>query len=227
MMRIVFDLGGSVIMPKEGANAKKIKEYADVFKKIKDEGHEIAIVVGGGKTAREYISIARELKANNSFCDEIGIMATRMNAMILISALGDYSIKKVPTSFEEAELILSLGKIPVMGGTHPGHTTDAVSASLAEFINADLLVIGTNVDGVYNKDPNKYKDAKKFDKISAKQLVDLALSFSLEAGSSSVIDLLAAKIIERAKLKVVVVKGTPEELLNVSKGIINGTIIEG
>ncbi len=214
-------------MPKEGANAKKIKEYADVFKKIKDEGHEIAIVVGGGKTAREYISIARELKANNSFCDEIGIMATRMNAMILISALGDYSIKKVPTSFEEAELILNLGKIPVMGGTHPGHTTDAVSASLAEFINADLLVIGTNVDGVYNKDPNKYKDAKKFDKISAKQLVDLALSFSLEAGSSSVIDLLAAKIIERAKLKVVVVKGTPEELLNVSKGIINGTIIEG
>ncbi|MCQ6253931.1 UMP kinase [Methanocaldococcus sp.] len=226
-MRIVFDLGGSVIMPKEGANAKKIKEYADVFKKIKDEGHEIAIVVGGGKTAREYISIARELKANNSFCDEIGIMATRMNAMILISALGDYSIKKVPTSFEEAELILNLGKIPVMGGTHPGHTTDAVSASLAEFINADLLVIGTNVDGVYNKDPNKYKDAKKFDKISAKQLVDLALSFSLEAGSSSVIDLLAAKIIERSKLKVIVVKGTPEELLNVSKGIVNGTIIEG
>ncbi len=214
-------------MPKEGANAKKIKEYADVFKKIKDEGHEIAIVVGGGKTAREYISIARELKANNSFCDEIGIMATRMNAMILISALGDYSIKKVPTSFEEAELILNLGKIPVMGGTHPGHTTDAVSASLAEFINADLLVIGTNVDGVYNKDPNKYKDAKKFDKISAKQLVDLALSFSLEAGSSSVIDLLAAKIIERSKLKVIVVKGTPEELLNVSKGIVNGTIIEG
>ncbi|WP_456372224.1 UMP kinase [Methanocaldococcus sp.] len=226
-MRIVFDLGGSVIMPKEGANAKKIKEYADVFKKIKDEGHEIAIVVGGGKTAREYISIARELKANNSFCDEIGIMATRMNAMILISALGEYSIKKVPTSFEEAELILNLGKIPVMGGTHPGHTTDAVSASLAEFINADLLVIGTNVDGVYNKDPNKYKDAKKFDKISAKQLVDLALSFSLEAGSSSVIDLLAAKIIERSKLKVIVVKGTPEELLNVSKGIVNGTIIEG
>ncbi len=214
-------------MPKEGANAKKIKEYADVFKKIKDEGHEIAIVVGGGKTAREYISIARELKANNSFCDEIGIMATRMNAMILISALGEYSIKKVPTSFEEAELILNLGKIPVMGGTHPGHTTDAVSASLAEFINADLLVIGTNVDGVYNKDPNKYKDAKKFDKISAKQLVDLALSFSLEAGSSSVIDLLAAKIIERSKLKVIVVKGTPEELLNVSKGIVNGTIIEG
>lgn len=154
-------------------------------------------------------------------------MATRMNAMILITALGDYSIKKVPTSFEEAELILNLGKIPVMGGTHPGHTTDAVAASLAEFINADLLVIGTNVDGVYDKDPNKYEDAKKFDKMSAKELVDLAISSSLKAGSSSVVDLLAAKIIERAKLKVAVVKGTPEELLNVSKGIINGTIIEG
>ena len=226
-MKIVFDLGGSVIMPKEGANVKKIMEYANIFKKIKDEGHEVAIVVGGGKTAREYIEIGRELGASESFCDELGIMATRMNAMILITALGDYSIKKVPTSFEETEFILNLGKIPVMGGTHPGHTTDAVAASLAEFINADLLVIGTNVDGVYDKDPNKYKDAKKFDKISAKELVDLALASSLKAGSSSVVDLLAAKIIERAKLKVAVVKGTPEELLNVSRGIINGTIIEG
>lgn len=63
--------------------------------------------------------------------------------------------------------------------------------------------------------------------MSAKELVDLAISSSLKAGSSSVVDLLAAKIIERAKLKVAVVKGTPEELLNVSKGIINGTIIEG
>lgn len=170
-MRIVFDLGGSVVMPKEGAKAEKIMEYANIFKKIKDEGHEVAIVVGGGKTAREYIEIGRELGASESFCDELGIMATRMNAMILITALGDYSIKKVPTSFEEAELILNLGKIPVMGGTHPGHTTDAVAASLAEFINADLLVIGTNVDGVYDKDPNKYEDAKNLIKCLLKNLL--------------------------------------------------------
>lgn len=158
-------------MPKEGAKAEKIMEYANIFKKIKDEGHEVAIVVGGGKTAREYIEIGRELGASESFCDELGIMATRMNAMILITALGDYSIKKVPTSFEEAELILNLGKIPVMGGTHPGHTTDAVAASLAEFINADLLVIGTNVDGVYDKDPNKYEDAKNLIKCLLKNLL--------------------------------------------------------
>lgn len=81
-------------MPKEGAKAEKIMEYANIFKKIKDEGHEVAIVVGGGKTAREYIEIGRELGASESFCDELGIMATRMNAMILITALGDYSIKK-------------------------------------------------------------------------------------------------------------------------------------
>ncbi|WP_457612828.1 UMP kinase [Methanocaldococcus sp.] len=226
-MKIVFDLGGSVVMPKEGADPEKIKKYANTFKKIKDDGHEVAIVVGGGKTARDYIEIGRKLGANESFCDELGIMATRMNAMILITALEDYSIKKVPTSFEEAELILNLGKIPVMGGTHPAHTTDAVAASLAEFINADLLVIGTNVDGVYNKDPNKYSDAEKYKKMSVKELVELSLSSSLKAGSSSVVDPLAAKIIERAKLKVAVVRGTPEELLNVSKGIINGTIIEG
>ncbi|WP_423793060.1 UMP kinase [Methanocaldococcus indicus] len=224
-MRIVFDLGGSVIMP-ENPSSEKIKEYAKVFKKLKDEGHEIAIVVGGGKTARDYIRLARELNANDSLCDTLGILSTRLNALILAIALNDYSIKKIPTNFEEAEIILSTGKIPVLGGTHPAHTTDAVAAGLAEFINADLLVIGTNVDGVYNKDPKKFKDAKKYSKLSFEELVNIAISSSLKAGSSSVIDPLAAKIIERAKIKTVVVKGEPEELLKAVKGESDGTVIE-
>ncbi|AEF97028.1 UMP kinase [Methanotorris igneus] len=225
-MRAVFALGGSVIMPKDGASVEKIKEYAETFKKIKDLGHDVCIVVGGGWTARNYISVARELKANESFCDEIGIMATRMNSMLLIAALGDYAMKKVPTSFQEAETILNMGKIVVMGGTHPAHTTDAVAASLAEFIDADLLIIATNVDGVYDKDPNKYADAKKLTKITTKELVDLTISASIKAGSSGVVDPLASKIIDRAKMRAVVVKGVPEEILKAVIGGHNGTVIE-
>jgi len=98
-MKVIFALGGSVLMPKEGASVEKIKEYTETFKKIKDIGHEMGIVVGGGYTARNYISVAREF-ANEAFCDEIGIMATRMNGMLLISALGNYTIKKIPENLQ-------------------------------------------------------------------------------------------------------------------------------
>ena len=223
-MKLVFALGGSVIMPKEGPSLENIKKYAEVFKKIKDLKHDLCIVVGGGYTARNYISIAREF-TNEAFCDEIGILSTRMNSMVLISALGNYSIKKVPENFKEAELMLNLNKIVVMGGTHPAHTTDAVAASLAEYIGADLLVIATNVDGVYNKDPNKYDDAEKIRTLTTKELLNITSSSSINAGSSSIVDPLASKIIDRAKLKTIVIKGDPEEILNSLSDRHRGTII--
>jgi uridylate kinase len=112
-----------------------------------------------------------------------------------------------------------------MGGTHPAHTTDAVSATLAEFIDADLLVIATNVDGVYNKDPRCNKDAVKLDKINTKELLEITGSASMSAGSSGVVDPLASKIIDRAKLKTIVVKGIPEEIISSVSGKHNGTTI--
>jgi len=223
-MRLVFALGGSVVMPKDGASVEKLKKYAETFKRLKNEGHDICIVVGGGDTARKYISVAKEF-TNQSFCDEIGIIATRMNSMLLISALGDCSVKKVPENFKEAEIILNLNKIVVMGGTHPAHTTDAVAASLAEYIDADMLIVATNVDGVYNKDPKKYEDAIKLTKLTIDELLDITCSVSINAGSSSVIDPLASKIIDRAKLKTVVVKGIPSEIYNAITGAHNGSEI--
>ena len=222
-MKVVFALGGSVIMPREG-DAENIRRYAQVFKSIKERGHDICIVVGGGYIARRYISIARAF-TNEAFCDEIGIMATRMNSMVLIAALGDYTVKKVPEDFKEAEMILNLKKIVVMGGTHPAHTTDAVAASLAEYIDADLLVIATNVDGVYDRDPRKYRDAKKIEILTTKELVDITKSYTIEAGSSSIVDPLASRIIDRAGLKTVVIKGTPEEIMNVIEDKHRGTLI--
>ncbi|MBA2858810.1 uridylate kinase [Methanococcus maripaludis] len=223
-MDVVFALGGSVLMPKEGASTENIQNYAKAFKKLKEMGHRVSVVVGGGNTARQYISVAREF-ANESFCDEIGILATRMNSMLLISALGKDAVKQVPENFKDAEIILNMDKILVMGGTHPAHTTDAVSATLAEFIDADLLVIATNVDGVYNKDPRCNEDAVKLDKINTKELLEITGSASMSAGSSGVVDPLASKIIDRAKLKTIVVKGIPEEIISSISGNHNGTTI--
>lgn len=219
-MKIVVSLGGSVF----GDNSSRIKEFGRVLDTI-SEKNQLFVVVGGGKLAREYISKARELGASETFCDYIGIAATRMNAMLLISAMKN-AAKKVPVDFLDAEELAKLNKAVVMGGTFPGHTTDATAALLAEFIKADLFVNATNIDGVYSDDPRRNKDAVKFDRLSPSQLVEIVAKGSMRAGANVVIDLLAAKIIERSKIKTYVILGEPENLLRALYGEVVGTIIE-
>jgi uridylate kinase len=107
----------------------------------------------------------------------------------------------------------------VMGGTYIGQTTDATAALLAEYANADLLLILTNVDGIYNKDPNKHPDAKRYDQISTKTLIDLFCKKKMIAGPNIAIDLMAIKVIERANLTTYVLDGN--NLKNIQK-ILNG-----
>lgn len=104
-----------------------------------------------------------------------------------------------------------------MGGVSPGYTTDAVAAILAEYLNADLLVDATSVDGVYDADPRKNPGAKKYERLTAKELVALTGKEELKAGSRIVIDPVAAKIIERSGIKTVVLDG--REPRNISDAV--------
>ncbi len=217
-MKLVISLGGSML------RLDKIKDYAKVLDDIARD-HKVFVVVGGGRIAREYINTARSLGADETFCDYIGILATRLNAMLLISALKS-SPKVVPKDFIEAYELSKAYDIIVMGGTFPGHTTDATAALLAEFVNADMLLIATSVDGVYSKDPKVCSDAIKFDRLPASKLVEIVSKSTAKAGSSVVVDLLAAKIIERSKIKTVVFFGEPENILRVVRGEEIGTVIE-
>jgi uridylate kinase len=118
--------------------------------------------------------------------------------------------------------------IIVMGGTTPGHSTDMVGAELSEKTNADKFIIATNVDGIYDKDPNKYSDAKQIREISIKQLIQkYGISWE-KAGSNVVIDGPALKIIEKAKIPTFIVNG--KRLDQLEKAITNqsfdGTIIK-
>ncbi|AFK22918.1 UMP kinase [Pyrococcus sp. ST04] len=224
-MRIVFDIGGSVLVP-DKPDIEFIKKLSYELTKV-SEDHEIAIVVGGGRTAREYIEVASEFNASEAFKDYIGIQITRANAMLLIAALRERAYPQVVEDFWEAWRAIHLKKIPVMGGTHPGHTTDAVSALLAEFLGADLLIVVTNVDGVYTDDPRKNPNAKKIEKMKAIELVELVSRGVEKAGASTVIDPLAAKIILRSGIKTYVIgKEDAKNLFDVVKGRHSGTVIE-
>ncbi len=204
-MKVVISVGGSILVPNE-IDVDYMHELAELTNKLSDR-HQISIVTGGGKTARKYIEPARRFGASEIFCDLIGITATRLNARLLAAVIGEKANLEPPKDFIAALKAMNFGKIVVMGGTHPGHSTDAVSALLAEYINADLLINATDVDGIYDKDPQKYKNAKMYEKLSVEQLVDMVKSYSLGAGKYELIDILAAKIIQRSKIRTIFLNG--------------------
>lgn len=221
-MKVVFSIGGSLICPNE-IDFEYLKNIGNFLKEIKKD-NKIYVVTGGGKIARKYVEIARKFNANEFLCDLIGIYASRLNAFMLISAL---NLNYVPyNTIEEASK--SNEEIVVMGGTHPMHTTDGVAAMLAENIKADLFLNLTNVDYVYDKDPKKFKDAKKFERLSYDELIEISSNAEMMASSNNVIDLVAAKTIKRAKIKTIILNGRDFENLRkaINKEKFIGTVIE-
>jgi uridylate kinase len=223
-MKIVVSIGGSVLA--RVLSPEKFKSYAVAFKELSKK-NTVFIVTGGGQAARDYIGVARELGADEATCDLVGIELTRLNARLLIAALGESAYHEPPLDYRQAKQASLGGRIVVMGGVSPGHTTDAVAAILAEYVGADLLVNATSIDGVYTSDPKKNKNARKFETMTPKQLIEVVMKTEMVAGANSPIDLLAAKVIERSNIRTIVLNGeNPEDIVYAVKGKHKGTVIE-
>ncbi len=222
-MILVVSIGGSVLT--SNLDPERIRKYASSIKTLSKE-HTTYIVVGGGRIARDYITAARDLGANEVECDIIGIDMTRINAKLLIAAIGNSAYPVPLTSYQDARNAALSGKVVVMGGLIPGQTTDAVSAVLAEYVGADLLINATSVDGVYTADPNIDSKAEKISSMTPSQLVDIVIKTDMSAGSNSPLDPLAAKIIQRCGIKTIVVDGRePGNINEAAAGRHNGTLI--
>lgn len=220
-MRIVAAIGGSILL--QDYNAERFKEYAEILKDLSEE-HEIFVVVGGGKPARDYITAVRNLGAGEAKCDDIGIEVTRVNAKLLLIALGNTAYQKVPHNFGEALEYSASGKLIVMGGTEPAHSTDAVSAILAEYVQADLLINLTSVDGMYTKDPRKYDDAELIEEITATNMIEFIKGNDVKAGTYEFFDMTAIQMIKRSNLETVIANGNkPQNLVKAIKGEKIGT----
>lgn len=222
MVTIVISIGGSVLVPNE-QDADYMKKLATLLKEL-SATHKLFVVTGGGRIARYYISFGRALNADESYLDELGIEVTRLNARLLIKALGDQAYPKPAVSIDEAEEAGNTHKIVVMGGTTPGHTTDAVSALLAEKVGAVRLVNATDVDGVYDSDPKKNDNAKKFNEMSYEQLRGVSSEKHDKAGPTVIFDPKGADIINKAKIPLYVCYGRDLEAL---KNAILGKEFDG
>ena len=222
-MKIVVAIGGSILI--KNYDYKKFQEYAEILGKLAEK-HEIFVVVGGGRPAREYIEIVRGLDCGEAKCDDIGIELTRINAKLLLYALEEKAYQKVPHNFQEALEYSHSGKIIVMGGTEPAHSTDAVSAILAEYIKADLLINLTAVDGMYNKDPNKYSDAELIEEITATDMLEFIKGKDTKAGTYEFFDMTAIQMIKRSYIETIIANGNnPENLIKSVNGEKIGTRI--
>ncbi|MCK5441494.1 MAG: UMP kinase [Maribacter sp.] len=187
--RILLKLSGEALMGEKqyGIDAKRLSEYAEEIKGVVDKGMQVAIVIGGGNIFRGLAGASHGMDRVQG--DYMGMLATVINGLALQSAL---EIAGVETRLQSAIKInevaepfirrramrhLEKGRVVIFGGGtgNPYFTTDSAAVLRAIEIEADVILKGTRVDGIYTSDPEKNKDATKFDSISFNDVLQKGL----------------------------------------------------
>lgn len=213
-----------------GIDPVRLAEYADEIKQIHDKGIQIAIVIGGGNIFRGVAGASNGMDRVQG--DYMGMLATVINGMALQGALEDKGMQtRLQTALKidaiaepyikrRAVRHLEKGRIVIFGaGTgNPYFTTDTAAVLRGVEINADVILKGTRVDGVYNADPEKDKTAIKYDVISFEDVLKMGLE---------VMDTTAFTLSQENKLPIVVFdmnKGG--NLLKICNGENIGTVVK-
>jgi len=223
-MKIVFSIGGSILAPEDIDSGYAASAAGMLARLARD--HQVAAVVGGGRPARRDIEKAREEGATWAACDHVGILATRRNAKALGQALGDLWNGKIPESLAQAQSMFGQGVL-VMGGTEPGHSTDAVACLLADWVGAKTFVNASNVDAVYDANPKEDPSAKPLTRITATELEAILGTEGYNAGEYPLLDHVAIKTIKRAGITALMVNGRdiPNMEAAVTGGGFKGTTV--
>ncbi|MBT8324215.1 MAG: UMP kinase [Winogradskyella sp.] len=229
--RILLKLSGEALLGNRqyGIDPERLAEYAQDIKEITDKGVEVAIVIGGGNIFRGVAGASNGMDRVQG--DHMGMLATVINGLALQSALEDANI---PTRLQTAIKInevaepfirrkamrhLEKGRVVIFGGGtgNPYFTTDSAAVLRAIEIEADVILKGTRVDGIYNTDPEKDNSAIKFDTIS----FDDVLSKGLK-----VMDTTAFTLSQENKLPIIVFDMNKKgNLLKVVSGENIGTVV--
>ena len=228
--RILLKLSGEALVgdKKGGIDPEILIKYSNEFKKIYDKGVEIAIVIGGGNIYRGFNN---EYKIDRVQGDYMGMLATLINGLALQNTLENIGIptrlqsainvNKVAEPYIKRKALRHLDKKRIVifsaGTGNPYFTTDSAAVLRAIEIEADVILKGTRVDGIYNDDPNKNSDAFKFEKITFKEAISKGLK---------IMDTTAFTLSHENKLPIIVFDMNQENnLLKVLNGENVGTLV--
>ena len=229
--RVLLKLSGEALMGDRqyGIDSNRLKEYAKEIKEVTEKGIELAIVIGGGNIFRGVSGASNGMDRVQG--DHMGMLATCINGLALQSALEDegiytrlqtaIQIKEIAEPYIKRKAIrhLEKGRVVIFGaGTGNQYfTTDTAAVLRAIEINADAILKGTRVDGIYNVDPEKDENAIKFETITFKDVISKGLK---------VMDMTAFTLSEENKLPIIVFDmNTSGNLLKLVSGKQIGTIV--
>mgnify|MGYP001105018592 FL=1 len=230
--RVLLKLSGEALMGDRhyGIDPNRLKEYAKEIKEVTEKGIELAIVIGGGNIFRGVSGASNGMDRVQG--DHMGMLATCINGLALQSALEDegiytrlqtaIQIKEIAEPYIKRKAIrhLEKGRVVIFGaGTgNPYFTTDTAAVLRAIEINADAILKGTRVDGIYNVDPEKDENAIKFETITFKDVISKGLK---------VMDMTAFTLSEENKLPIIVFDmNTKGNLLKLVSGEKIGTVVD-
>lgn len=200
----VISLGGSLIVPDE-IDHQFLRKFRETVLKYVEKGYRFIIVTGGGKTCRVYQDAARKVTAlSNEDVDWIGIHVTHLNGQLLRSIFRDKARLKVLTHYREREDISE--PIVIAAGWKPGHSTDFDTISFAKLYNADTVINLTDTSYVYDKDPDKFKDAKPIKHIDWEEFKKI-VGDKWSPGDNIPFDPIASSEAHEAGIKVVIMNG--------------------
>ena len=229
--RILLKLSGEALMGDQqyGIDPKRIAEYAEDIKAVMAKGVELAIVIGGGNIFRGLSGASQGMDRVQG--DHMGMLATVINSLALQSAL---EIQGVETRVQSAIKInevaepfirrramrhLEKGRVVIFGGGtgNPYFTTDSAAVLRAIEIKADVILKGTRVDGIYTADPEKDKNATKFNNLSFKEVLSKGLN---------VMDTTAFTLSQENELPIIVFDmNTRGNLMKIVSGENIGTLV--
>lgn len=218
---IVISLGGSLIVPEE-IDTTFIKQFSNFVREYTEKGYKFVIVTGGGRVARNYNEALKKIvEPSKENLDWLGIAATRLNSEFVRIVLDDIAYERVVLDPDH----ISLTDKPVImsAGWKPGNSSDLAAIHSALSVGSNIAINLSNTDYVYDKDPVKYPDAKKFENLSWDQYLDLIPS-EWTPGLSSPFDPVASRKAKDHSIKVVFINGKNLDSL---KKYIDGDKFEG
>ncbi len=203
---IVLSVGGSLFLTGED-DAAYLRRLAELLRGIGSR-QPLAVVVGGGGAAREYIELGRELGLTEVELDELGIEVTRLHARLLAALLGPPTPAHPPSTVSAAVHELGRASPVVLGGTEPGHTTDGVGALIAVRTRAARFVNATRVGALYDRDPESDPKARPVPRLTWPEFREIVQRDSgSSAGQRFVFDRLGAELLARARIPLAIVDG--------------------